>query len=518
MKTKSQFTRLLGAQRGVVFPDPYSTAWVARVPALDNPHQPAWPETLAYIRAHQLDDGGWGAARVYNAHERTISTLACLLALAQWSGPDHAWRIERGVSALHQYARDLPLEAHETVGFELLLPRLIQELKPYDLSLPLAQWRRSLQAGQEKLRLIGELQLNYEQPRTWWFSMEMLPEAFLARLDERILNQFGAVETSTAATAAYLRARRQLGQDSPRAAAFLQRLVHRGSGGVGFCWPVEVFELVWTLNSFWQAGIDPQTPFAATLLRQLSRYWDALPRGLSSSIAFRVSDGDDTSMGYAVLRRGGLRPTVEPVLSFWDTDHFRTYQDERTYSLSVNMHALLALRQDLQRREHKQLAVATTEWLRRELQRNGGYSDKWHYSPYYVAAHAVSAFAGWDDDQARQAVDFLLAHQLNDGGWGSALSATQEETAHAVLGLVAAQRAGLLRDQLPLVAAQRYLQRHEAEQPQEQLWIGKTLFHPAGVVQMLLRAARSALTLSVNVAPRQVWWMRDWLPAKTQQR
>lgn len=516
MKTKSQFMRLLGARRGVVLPDSYSTAWVARVPAVDNRHQPAWPEALAYIRAHQQDDGGWGAARIYNAHERTISTLACLSALTQWPDPDHAWRIERGVLALHQYASDLPSEAHETIGFELLLPRLIQELKPYGLSLPLAQWRRSLQAGQEKLRLIGELQIDYEQPRTWWFNMEMLPNDFLARVDERILNQFGAIETSTAATAAYLRARRQLGKDSPPAAAFLQRLVHRGGGGVGFCWPIELFELVWTLGSFWQAGINPNNSFAATLLRQLSRSWDASPQGLSYSAAFQVNDGDDTSMGYAVLRWGGLRPTVEPLLSFWDTDHFRTYHDERTASLSVNMHALLALRQDLQRREHKRLAVVTTEWLRRELQRNGEFSDKWHFSPYYVAAHAVSAFAGWDDDLARQAVNFLLAHQLPDGGWGITPSGTMEETAHAVLGLAVAQRMGLLRDPQPLAAAQRYFQRHQAGQPQERLWIGKTLYQPVGLVQMLMRAARSALTLSVNTAPQRYWLARHWLPAKAQ--
>ncbi len=518
MKTNSEFARLLGAQRGVVSSDLYSTAWVALVPSQDNPRLPAWPETLTYIRTHQLPDGGWGNPRVYNAHERTIATLACLLALAQWPAADHALRIERGVLALHQYANDLPFEAHETVGFELLLPRLIQELNQYGLSLLLPQWRSSLQAGQQKLRLIGELKLNYEQPRTWWFNMEMLPEDFLARVDERLLNRYGAIETSTAATAAYLRARRRCGQDSPRAANFLQELVRIGGGGVGFCWPVEVFELLWTLDSFWRAGMNPHMPFVATLLRQLDRYWDTCPAGLSSSTGFRVSDGDDTVMGYAVLRWAGLRPSIAPMLSFWDTDHFRAYHDERTSSLSVNMHALSALRQDLPRREHKQLAVAVTEWLRRELQQHSGFADKWHFSPYYVAAHAVSAFAGWDNDMARQAVDYLLAHQLPNGGWGITPSATLEETAHAVLGLAVAQRVGLLTDPQPLAAAQRYFQRRQADQPQERLWIGKTLYQPVGLVQMVLYAARSALAMQVSVAPRRYWQASDWLPLKMWRR
>ena len=515
MKTKGEFTGLLNAQRGVVSADLYSTAWVAQTPSLANPRLPAWPETLAYIRAHQLPDGGWGEPRIYNAHERTISTLACLLALKQWPGADHAQRIERGVWALRKYANDLLLEPHETVGFELLLPRLIHELAQHGLSLAFPQWYSALQAGQHKLRLIGEMTLNYEQPRAWWFSMEMLPDDFLNKIDEkRALNRFGAIETSAAATAAYLRARRHQGQDSPQAAAFLQRLVNMSGGGIGFCWPVELFELVWTLDGFWRAGLDPNMPFVASLLRQLSRYWAASPRGLSSSTAFRVSDGDDTSMGYALLRWAGLRPSIAPLLSFWNGDHFCTYQDERNASLSVNLHALSALRHDLQRREYRQLAIMTTEWLRRELRQGGGFSDKWHFSPYYIAAHAVSAFAGWDDDMARQAVDFLLARQLPNGGWGSTPSATLEETAHAVLGLAVGQRLGLLPDPQPLAAAQRYFQRRQVAQPEERLWIGKTLFQPVGLVRMLLYAAQLALALHVNVSPRHYWQPSNLLSLK----
>ena len=39
----------------------------------------------------------------------------------------------------------------------------------------------------------------------------------------------------------------------------------------------------------------------------------------------------------------GFDVSSEPVLRFWDTDHFRTYLDERGASVSVNIHALAAL-------------------------------------------------------------------------------------------------------------------------------------------------------------------------------
>lgn len=488
------------------------------VPSRVHAGMPAWPETLTFIRAHQLPDGGWGAPRVYNAHERTISTLACLLALRQWPAADDAPRIERGVSALYRYARDLPAEIHEPVGFELLLPRLVDELRHHGLALDPPEWQAILRIAEQKRRLIGEFKINYEKPRSWWFNLEMLPDDALARIDPRLLNRFGSVETSIAATAAYLRALRQHGKDNARADAFLHHVVHFGGGGVGFCWPIEVFELTWTLDSFWRAGIDPNTPFVATLLRQLSRYWSARPAGLSSSGSFMVSDGDDTSMGYAVLRWGGLYPSPEPLFSFWRTDHFRTYHDERTPSVTVNLHALAALRQDLDRRDHKQLALVVTEWLRRELRRNNGYTDKWHFSPVYVAAHAVSTLAGWDDEMAREALDFLLAAQQFDGGWGEVCGSTLEETAHAVLGLAVARRMGLLRDAHPLVAAHRFFRRHEGEQPTERLWIGKTLFHPPGLVRMLLYAARTALAQQTDEIQRRYWQSKDWLPLRTRGR
>ena len=84
--------------------DAYSTAWVAMVPDIHDISQPAWPQALEYLRAHQLVDGGWGEPKVFYAHERTLSTLAAIKALHLWNLPEDRSRIQRGIEALHYYA------------------------------------------------------------------------------------------------------------------------------------------------------------------------------------------------------------------------------------------------------------------------------------------------------------------------------------------------------------------------------------------------------------------------------
>ena len=76
--------------------DIYSTAWVALVPGASDNSIPAWSESLDYLRAHQLPDGGWGEPHIYYAHERTITTLAVIRALHFWKftrrqGQDRGW-------------------------------------------------------------------------------------------------------------------------------------------------------------------------------------------------------------------------------------------------------------------------------------------------------------------------------------------------------------------------------------------------------------------------------------------
>jgi REP element-mobilizing transposase RayT len=482
---------------GWLAPDAYSTAWVALVPDLDDPERPAWPQTLAYLRASQLDDGGWGTPDIYYAHERTISTLAAIRALQAWQPTfDDLMRVERGLKALRRHASNLSHEPHEPVGFELLLPSLRAALSPiYDSELPLREWERIEALGREKLALIERLDPDPLSPRAWWFSLEMLPPDQLAQLDDSLLEENGSIVTSTAATAAYLNARRRAGADSPRAAHYLDQVVALGEGSVPFSWPAEVFDRVWALDNLRRAGFEAAELPIRTIVESLRRSWELNQPGLSSSDFFPVNDGDDTLVGYTVLAWAGAAPPEEPLINFWNGTHFRSYMDERSASVSANIHGLTALRMHpgFPRRD---LAEALTAWLVAHMKEDGSFDDKWHLSPLYTAAHAVPAFAGWQDALAGRCLTYLLDEQRGDGGWGCFGCTTFEETAHVVLALDHAYREGLLREPDALEAAARYFERSSSQRPVERFWIGKTLFRPEGTVAALVFSAKAALARS----------------------
>jgi hypothetical protein len=480
---------------GLISPEVYSTAWVALVPSIDDINQPAWPQALEFIRTSQLADGGWGEPNVYFAHERLISTLAAILALATWKNPADESFVERGVAAVSQYVAELASEPNEPIGFELLLPALLSMLEPFSLKLPPTLWSDEFKRMTAKKKsLIGNLEVDYQQPRTWWFSMEILPEERLLEIDERILDRYGSIATSTATTAAYLRALRLNGRNSPRAAAFLNHVLNLGNGGVSFCWPIEVFELTWVLDSFRRAGFASTDRELAPLIKALTRMYETSPTGLSWSQAFPLNDCDNTATGYAVLRWAGLEPCEKPLLGFWETNHFLTYLDERTPSVSANVHALTALRYNLTSSEHKRLAIRVTEWLREQLRLYKQFNDKWHVSPLYVTSRSISALAGWDNDLAQQCIHYILECQDVSGGWGRDGRPNIEETSLAVLGLIAGLRAGLLKDEHSLKLASRFLGKHHAHHPSERLWIGKTLYQPVGVTLGTVYAAQASLS------------------------
>ena len=81
------------------------------------------------------------------------------------------------------------------------------------------------------------------------------------------------------------------------------------------------------------------------------------------AIRFPINDGDNTLVGFNVLNWVGLFPDENPILKFWDSDHFRTYPDERGASVSVNIHGLMALRNQ-PGFPNRHLAVQVTAWLK----------------------------------------------------------------------------------------------------------------------------------------------------------
>lgn len=490
---------------GIVSTDTYNTAWVALVPDAVYPNKPQWPQALDAIRAAQLPDGGWGAPNIYHPHERTICSLAAICALLTWQekGSDRE-RVNRALVALRKYAKDLESAPLELVGYELLLPRLITLLKRFNLKLPEKKWSRIVKIGEHKLGLIGNLEIDPSKPQTWWFNLEMLPADRLQQLDDSILNHHGSIVTAVAPTAAYLRACRLNGNDSQRAAAYISRVLGIGKGNAAFAWPIEHFETLWMLDQFKRVKFPVTHPKIYRPVRHLLRHWSLPPYGFSSSAAFHRADGDDTSVAYDVLRWAGFRPSPEPLLAFWHINHFRTYLHERTASVTVNLHMLSALRHD-HYKMFSDYAALVIGWLRPQLNQCHGFLDKWHFSPIYVAAHALEILLEWDPALAKTSLDFLLEQQQRDGGWGCCSHSTVEETNHAVIGLLAAYDRGVLKNKRPLQHAAHFLYNNRHNPALERLWIGKTLFHSPKISEALRFSAMYGLTkANITIKPYQI--------------
>jgi hypothetical protein len=200
-------------------------------------------------------------------------------------------------------------------------------------------------------------------------------------------------------------------------------------------------------------------------------------------------------VGLTVLLWGGYPMDDTPLIALWDKDHFRSYLDERSASISVNLHALTALRMQ-PGFPHRDKAEVLTGWLIDQMGPSVLFEDKWHVSPYYSVGHAVPALAGWHAGLAHRCAEFLVREQREDGSWGwfpNGGSGTLEETAHAVTGLYHAHRAGLLGDLTPLMRAAEFLEAHPDEEAVERLWIGKTLYRSEAIVNATVYSARAML-------------------------
>jgi hypothetical protein len=491
---EATFLQVLGEGGGLVSPNVYNSAWLALVPDLTDKGRPAWPKALSYVRESQLPDGGWGEHYAYYAHERTIATLAALLALLEWGEPPDSDRIQRGVQALHRYEPDLAHEPNEPISFELLLPRIAVAVGQHELDLP--RWPQVEAMAADKMALVGQLRPQVGEPHSWWFSMEILLPYQLARVPDALLNDLGSIAASPAATAAFLRARRLAGDDSPAAARYLEWVRARSAGGAGVCYPIDAFEVMWALDNYRRAGLTPASKRLQPLLGWLQHYWDNNGGlGAAWSSYFPVADGDDTAVAYSVLDWAGRSPPAEPLYRFWDHQRqvYLTYLDERTPSAAAAVHGLTAFLAAPRSAAQQETVAALTGWLHAERAADGLLYDKWHLSPLYPTARLIPALIGWDDRFARECVEAVLSLQKEDGSWGCGDAGNLEETSMAVLGLVPAYEIGLLVDAAPLHHALGYLHQQRGVEPMERLWIGKSLYQPRGVVRTQVWAARLAL-------------------------
>src|SRR5579884_2956383 len=177
----------------------YDTAWLAGVPASDDPSQSRYPACLQWLVDHQLPDGSWGGVVQYE-HDRILSTLAALAPLARFGHRNEDREaIVAGTRYLWQHGHRLAIEPIELVGFELLLPTLIKRAQDAGVSVPphLDVYRHERDA---KLSLIPPHAL-YSRFATPVHSLEFMGEQVDVEGLKNAQGPNGSVGNSPAATA-----------------------------------------------------------------------------------------------------------------------------------------------------------------------------------------------------------------------------------------------------------------------------------------------------------------------------
>jgi halimadienyl-diphosphate synthase len=457
---------------------PYDTAWVARLADLD---EPVGVEALHWIRSNQLADGSWGAGQLRYYHDRLICTLAAMAVLAENNGPGDELRLRRAAMALDTMIQGLGADPVETIGFEMIMPTLLDEVEslewgPNQGSQTLNHLRRHREA---KLASLPEGVINRHV--TVAFSAEMVGTGGIHLLDlENLQEENGSIAYNPAATAFFARYVRR---GDPAAVRYLESV--SSGGAVPYTAPIDVFELSWTLWNLGYQGPGQEHQRIQEHLDYLESLW--IPgQGIAAVSNLSLTDGDTTALVYDVLLRYGRKVDLDGVMHYDAGDHFRCFSLEANPSISTNIHVLGALRRAGLGLDQRPVQ-AILAFLERTQTLQMFWCDKWHASPYYATAHAILALAGEKVPFLDDAIFWILATQNKDGSWGYYMP-TAEETAYCLQALVVWRRWG---GQVPLHAIERaaaWLERH-SEPPYVPLWIGKSLYAPVLVVRSAILGA-----------------------------
>jgi halimadienyl-diphosphate synthase len=467
----------------------YDTAWLAGVPARADRRTSRFPTSLRWLAENQLPDGSWGSSVRYE-HDRILCTLAALAPLAQFGRRDVDRRIvEAGTRYLWQHGHLLNREPVELVGFELLLPTLVERARTAGIAVPP---HLDIYAAERarKLELIPSHAL-YSPHTTVVHSLEFLGDAVDPTRLRGAQATNGSIGNSPAATAFFLQQ-----FESAEADAYLANCLNRIDGAtVPVLHPCETFELLWAAYHLFLAGVPAERLLTLDELAHLGA--SLATGGVSLSPTFPIPDADDTAVALLLLDDLGLHADPSVLTTFEDrSGTFVSFPYERHSSVGVNVHVLHALAKVGGYPTSAERIRSIVEYLADE--HSGLYwIDKWHISPLYATSHALLVLEQLTPEQRRPVAhlmersrEWLRQSQNADGSWGFYGQPTAEETAYGLLALTATPTFDD-RDRARCAAAAAYLRETDgADMPA--LWIDKCLYLPPLVVRAAIKAAVTA--------------------------
>ena len=256
----------------------YDTAWLSMIikPGNGTPKL-LFPDCMTYILDMQSERGGWDTNS--EPIDKVLNTLAALLSLLKYHShcPESNLqsRIEDAKTALAIDLKDWDVKNTVHVGFEILVPSLLEQLEEYGIVFDFPQKKYLMALNAKKLAKFP-LSLIYSEVQT---TLLHSLEAFVRRVDfDRTKHQLrnGSMLGSPSSTAAYLMYSSTWDED---AEAYLRTVYERANfhGGVPSAFPSAVFESSWV-------GVLTPVYFPLATLRQCRHYQRYLQLALPSGI------------------------------------------------------------------------------------------------------------------------------------------------------------------------------------------------------------------------------------------
>ncbi|XP_029126812.1 ent-copalyl diphosphate synthase, chloroplastic isoform X2 [Cajanus cajan] len=277
----------------------YDTAWVALVKNVDDGNSPQFPSCLEWIANNQLHDGSWGDGESFEAHDRILNTLACVIALRSWNM--HPEKCEKGMTFFKKNLyklKDVNAE-HMPIGFEVAFPSLLDLARSLNIEVPddSSILKDILAMRDLKLKKIPK-EVLHKVPTTLLHSLEGMPNLDWNQL-LKLQSQDGSFLFSPSSTAYAL-----MNTKDEKALKYLNKTVKRFNGGVPNVYPVDLFEHIWVPDRLDRLGISRY--FQSEIkdcANYVSRYWNE--KGICWARNSEVQDIDDTAMGFRLLRLNG---------------------------------------------------------------------------------------------------------------------------------------------------------------------------------------------------------------------
>lgn len=353
----TELTEQINDSHGLGFMSPaiYDTAWVSMIKkSTENRSFWLFPETFNYLIETQLGDGSWVAYA--SEIDGVLNTAASLLSLKRHfdsplqistvSQENLSERIEKATAALELLLQTWDVDSTLHVGFEILVPALLDYLQVENINFTFP--------GKERLFQIREQKLSRFKPEFLYAPFQTTAlhslEAFVGLIDfDRVHHHKvnGSFMASPSSTAAVLM---NASKWDPECEEYIRHVIEyssgKASGGVPSAFPSTIFEITWMLSTLLKAGFDLSSTASVPIEKARAYLYEAYTagKGVVGFVPSVCTDADDTAKTILVLSL--LQEKVSPdgmLKTFESESHFKTYPLERDPSFSANCNVLLAL-------------------------------------------------------------------------------------------------------------------------------------------------------------------------------